>query len=326
MTGPSTSTWQDQLRAELCPDEGGRLHKIGTTAQAVYLALRLHVYKPGGIAFPSVDAIATGLGLKRRAVQLALRKLESEGLIKCVAKGGGRPSKGQKPSAAKYQLTPLKGASPCAAKGASSDTKGRMAMHEKAHRDAPELEGIKTEAAGPDAAADVDLIRALTAAGVGEPKRSELARLPGLDARTVRNKAAWCREHGKGAGALIRELEAASEQATERARRKAEKLATSAPLAKPSPATVPEQSVSEADTCREQLAALPADELTRLVNQAIEANPTSGKAWRDRDPTKPADWGTPLVYAVMDQVQQQQKPKPTPDCTVSEQGELARSG
>ncbi len=70
--------------------------------------------------------------------------------------------------------------------------------------------------------------RALIAAGVGDPARSELAELPGITAKLVRDKAAWCRERGKGPPVLIDELRLTSEQHTERERQRQARQATAA--------------------------------------------------------------------------------------------------
>lgn len=52
---------------------------------------------------------------------------------------------------------------------------------------------------------------ALKQVGIGEPVRSRLSERP-LAPATIRDKAASCREHGKGTGILVRDLEALADQ------------------------------------------------------------------------------------------------------------------
>lgn len=62
------------------------------------------------------------------------------------------------------------------------------------------------------AASEDELGQALRIAGIGEPKLSELALMPGLTPALVRSKSLWCKERHKGTGVLIQELQTAAEQ------------------------------------------------------------------------------------------------------------------
>ncbi len=75
--------------------------------------------------------------------------------------------------------------------------------------------GQQQQAAAP-AAADADILDALTQAGIGEPKRTQLATLPGVTAGIVRAAAEHARAGGKGSGVTVLEIEsrAAKAQAT----------------------------------------------------------------------------------------------------------------
>jgi len=228
----NTEPWYKRCRLELCRDQGGRLHQVKGSAHGVYLALRLHANAETGIAWPAVDTIASGLGISRRSVQIALRSLEQAGMIREISKGGGRKSEG-KYCTAGYQITPPSGATDCASKstrgatdcaprpfrGATECSQGRNPLRGGAQPTAPEevLRGIEEQQQ--DAAADPGLARALKLAGVAEPARSELVELPGITPRLIREKSAWCRDRGKGVPVLIAELRLASEQHVERTRR-----------------------------------------------------------------------------------------------------------
>lgn len=114
-----------------------------------------------------------------------------------------------------------------------------------------------------------DVIAELTGAGVGEPKRSELARLPGITPELVRAARRDLAERGKGTGALVLEIEARAEKAaaTETKRRvKAEAAASRESQQRD------DRDRLEADKAKVDrwLDALPAEETARLRALAIE--------------------------------------------------------
>ena len=60
-----------------------RIAEIGPTAFAIYAALAKHT-DTEGTCYPSVSTLGTITGLSRRTVQLALRRLQKEGLVMVV--------------------------------------------------------------------------------------------------------------------------------------------------------------------------------------------------------------------------------------------------
>lgn len=283
----------------------GQLERSGAdrTELLILMAIAAHA-SPDFTAWPAMETLADAAGVKVRAARIAVRRLEARGVI-AVLVGGGRsntniytirastdteakPGSTEQPGIAdntrSSQTTGFEGENPVA----QAPIPGRMETNTRSSKhlnpaaidDRGTKEQKNKQQQKKPAADGSDLIRALTVAGVSDPKRSELA--------------------------------------TERARRKAENSAPPVPLpAAPQPAPSPQGDVSEVDTCREKLKALPAEELSRLVDRAMQASPTSRKAWHDRDPADPAEWGTPLVYAVMDQLElleqqpcKDQSPKP----------------
>ena len=65
----------------------GRLASVGRSGLAVYLVLT--ATGQAWAASPSVATIAAAAGCSRRTVQLALRTLESSGLIRASGRPGG---------------------------------------------------------------------------------------------------------------------------------------------------------------------------------------------------------------------------------------------
>mgnify|MGYP003136213523 CR=1 FL=1 len=132
----------------------GRLAGQTRSGLAVYLVLA--ATGQGWVASPSVATIAAATGCSRRTVQLALRALESSGLIRATGRPGG--------GAISYEITTSEaqlGAPRCATGGPT------MRTPDCAHTERTE----RTEPAG----AAAGLISLLEGAGIGEPTRGKLA-------------------------------------------------------------------------------------------------------------------------------------------------------
>lgn len=219
----SDTPWYQRCRLEMLPDQGGRLHLVGRTAQAVYLALRLHADTITGIAYPSVDTIAAGLGITRRPVQSALGELTRNGLIDIELAGGGwgrtTHYKITPPNSAHSSaLTDQKGAVPSAVidqnsaptsavlngKGAVSCTKGRSVVRETALLQAPE-EHIRVKKR---LHACSKLRAALRKAGVHESAFDHLAKLDNLSPADVEaiHQRAKAKNPKNVAGLVVRML------------------------------------------------------------------------------------------------------------------------
>lgn len=215
----------------------GRLAESGAdrTELLILVGIAAHINGETGKCWPSMETLAKCAGVQPRTARRAVRRLEGRGIIN-IDPGGGRWKTNT------YSIKPVALDDPVTADipgrperpSIESNTRspeaqypvvcdplpGRLDPITRSPRTTAKQKNRGTEQQKQSAAGfDSELIRALTAAGVGEPKRSELARLPGLDMRTVQRKAAWCRDQGKGVGILIRELEAASEQAVVRGSR-----------------------------------------------------------------------------------------------------------
>lgn len=120
----------------------------GLTSAEKLVLLRLadRADKLTNSCFPGIKSIAADTGLQRRAVQLALRKLESAGHIKTTNRTGGRLDNGR-PKTTTYTMTmqPIEpepkgatecapsGAPACALNGASGASKGAIDDTSTAH-------------------------------------------------------------------------------------------------------------------------------------------------------------------------------------------------
>ena len=129
----------------------GRLAQVGRSGLAVYLVLT--ATGQAWSASPAVATIAAAAGCSRRTVQLALRSLESAGLIRASGRPGG--------GATRYEI--LAGEAQLGAPRGATES-ATMRNPDCAHTE-------RTERTEP-AAAGFDSI--LEGAGIGEPTRGQL--------------------------------------------------------------------------------------------------------------------------------------------------------
>lgn len=218
---------------ELDP-ETGRLCKVGRPAQAVYMVLVCHANQKTRIAWPSHDTIAASLGCGIKVVERAVGDLQKQGLIEVLKRGGGRTKTG-KGISNRYKITPPYPVRNDGVEGGATPSEMTDNPVTFDQRTPSEMTGEQVReqvieqqqgaAAGIDDSSDPNR-QALTLAGVGDPARSDLADLPGITPTLIRDKAAWCRERGKGVPVLIEELKLASEQHIERERRRRDQQET----------------------------------------------------------------------------------------------------
>ena len=166
----------------------GRLAGQTRSGLAVYLVLA--ATGQGWVASPSVATIAAATGCSRRTVQLALRALESSGLIRATGRPGG--------GAISYEITTSE-AQPGAPRGATGGA--TMRSPDCAHTELTDL----TEAAEPAAG----LISILEGAGIGEPTRGKLAddlARRGVTRGDVATTISDTRSAGGGPGLIVARL------------------------------------------------------------------------------------------------------------------------
>ena len=159
---------------------GGHLAQLGRSGLAVYLVLT--ATGQAWSASPAVATIAAAAGCSRRTVQLALRTLESSGLIRASGRPGG--------GATTYEIRASE-----AQLGAPRGATGSATMRNPgcAHTELTE----RTEAAGA-AAAGFDSI--LGGAGIGEPMRATLSAELSAQGVTQGDAAAVISETQTGGG------------------------------------------------------------------------------------------------------------------------------
>jgi len=129
----------------------GRLAGVGRSGLAVYLVLT--ATGQAWSASPAVATIAAAAGCSRRTVQLALRSLESAGLIRASGRPGG--------GATRYEI--LAGEAQLGAQRGATES-ATMRNPDCAHTELTDL--TETAAAGFDSI--------LEGAGIGEPTRGQL--------------------------------------------------------------------------------------------------------------------------------------------------------
>ena len=168
------------------------------------IAIAGHVKKKDWTAWPSIPRIARLAGLSTRSVERAIVSLEAKGLM-TYERGGGR----EHPNI--YQLT----TNPDDSVGVSDDqtpaspsprprqtgteTPASQSLNPGTATPGEQKENIKQQQ-NRDAAAessptqdtDSAVVKLLTSEGIGEPKRSEIASMPGMTVAAVR--ACWKKE------------------------------------------------------------------------------------------------------------------------------------
>ena len=198
--------------------------KLQQAAKALYVVLARYVNherrKQTGewIAWPDVERLAEILGVSERHCYRLLKELESFGLIRRRPANDG-PGKAYEflfpDNSVTSGMTPTT-PDGCHGSQAAPDSHvtpltGEPTKKEQEVAAAADDEGLQNRLA------------ALAAAGIGEPKRSELAGLRGLTNELINRVVDRCTAKGKSIGALIRELEAQAEAALARdSRRQAE--------------------------------------------------------------------------------------------------------
>lgn len=236
------------IRFGRVPIAATRRHLPRMTGADAKVTLALACYADRGFACrPAVQTLAADTGLDRRTVQRCLNRMAAIGFLE-LDRGGGRahanalrmivgPPENSGTSAALSGGETAASEPPIAAtKGGITVPKGRHGAPERAAPVPPEQIGTdlnssraaadraigsEPEPTEPDPAIAANLA-ALAAAGVGEPKRGELARRPGVTAAIVQRVAEQARANDKGTGWLILRLEdlaAAAVATAERAKR-----------------------------------------------------------------------------------------------------------
>jgi len=120
----------------------------GHPARDIWGIVRFRMSDDGGPAWPSVESIAADAGIKRRAVQKALRRLGADGWI-VLEPGGGRGHTSRvwaiipdREAVVAGVVTPTNGALACAfspeERANSRARKGALPGAQRAHRRAPE--------------------------------------------------------------------------------------------------------------------------------------------------------------------------------------------
>ena len=218
----SDGHWYRLFRAV---NQHGLLTQLSGPAVKVLLVLAEHVNDQirdatgEWLAWPSCRRIGEQTGLSERAVRYALRSLERHKVLKRLVNGSGDHT-------AKYQIVapPRHDGAPRhrgAPRHECVDTpaqrcplkRKKKEIEQQQRRNGAERSGAHgATGAAPDSAA-AELLDALTRAGISEPTRSSLAKLPNLTARMVQKIADRARERGKGPGAVVLDLRAASEKA-----------------------------------------------------------------------------------------------------------------
>jgi len=217
----------------------GMLGRLKRSELAVYVVIAAHSNGDDFTSRPSVATIFAEANVSERTAQRAVRGLEGYGLI-VVRLGGGSATNTYELTTDPRHLgdTPVAAADPRHSCDTPPPSKSAVTpviavTPKQKNRERTE----QAEPASPTAAAGggdrgekgdnrnggyegknrhdpaVDARRgALAAAGIGNPKREQLASDPYLTPAIIRAKAAWCHEHRKRTGVLILELEAIAGQ------------------------------------------------------------------------------------------------------------------
>jgi len=199
--------------------DAGGLRKMRGGDAAVYVAIAAHV-KPDWTAAVGQRRIAKVTGFYAGRVSESIRRLADAGLIEVVKASGTRPatirlcvtaepsakpiaSAPAEPSAKPIASAP---AGPSATDAQRSGFEGAaLGFSSPSARAAPE-QNRRTEKEQKQQPAAA-IVRELTKAGIGEPKRSQLASLPGITVAIVRAAAEHANRHGKGPGIVVLEVE-----------------------------------------------------------------------------------------------------------------------
>ena len=206
--------------------ESGLWAQLSLAAKAVYVVLAKHA-DDTWLTWPSVPKIAELAGLKTAGTYKGVAELEKRKLlvrqrayrrkamyrlVEPVGEFGSFHHGGIPPrwNSTAVESDPISGTR---LKSSSRSAKRRSAERRGAQAGAP---------TGSAAAAgfDQDVMVALVDAGISEPTRSQLANTPHITAKMVRRVADRAKERGKGAGAVVLDLRAASEKAARDAERK----------------------------------------------------------------------------------------------------------
>lgn len=248
-TAPLPAAGAEPVRFGRVPIAATRRHLPAMTGADAKVTLALACYADRGFACrPAVQTLAADTRLDRRTVQRCLNRMSAIGFLE-LDRGGGRahantmrmvagPPENSGTSAALSDGETAATQPPIATtKGGITVPKGRRGDPETAARVPPEQNRTELNSSRAAAAADLaiepepepdqtgpdaELLAALAAAGVGEPKRGELARRPGVTPDLVRRVAEQANAQGKGTGWLILRLEdlaAAAVATAERERR-----------------------------------------------------------------------------------------------------------
>lgn len=231
-------------RVPVGPIDAGRLVDLSRAEAMVYLVLARHVGRSDWRTWPAVETIAAKTGLASRSVKRALAGLRCKSLILVDRAGGGRGRtttyrldvKGDAlVTVSERETVTQPGAKGDATRPEKVTGRARKGdarvtpRDKKKHRKKPEEEtGGQARNAAADRAiaskqnptkSDAGVMNALAAAGVGEPKRSELAQRPGVTVRLIDQTAGQARAQGKGTGWLILRIGDKAAEAVARAER-----------------------------------------------------------------------------------------------------------
>ena len=302
----------------------GRLAELAGAELKVYVAMAGHANKDY-FAHPGDALIARQMNLDLRTVERAKRILIREHLIRRVGAGGGRSRKAgyvlvtnpdelagvsdtDNPGGAVQQPRPPHPETPAV----SSRNPGDAVRMNRENR--PTTDSISADRAdvgdeegrGPVATAaltDGHAVHAeLARLGVTEPKRSELAAMPGLTVGIVRELAKRTGKAANPAGLLVAMLEREGPAMAAKARGAAtarERMATV------SEARIAADEAQAARVAREReerhqlIAGLDAGQLARYVERVLQdATPTQRRRWTAADPLKNHTLGVRVVELV----------------------------
>jgi hypothetical protein len=200
--------------------DSGLIRTMSLSELRTILSLAGHAGFHSGQTRPGTKRIARESGHDARTVGRALRSLKSRGVVELIEEGGGRGRanvyrlcRGNPGDRAEVSgsETPAKAA--CKPRSGATETPAWQVENPGGAAD-PTEGRQRTEQQQKGAAADV--MEALTEAGIGEPKRSELADLPHITPAIVRKAAREASENGKGTGVIVMEI--AAQCAAERLR------------------------------------------------------------------------------------------------------------
>lgn len=271
----------------------GRLASLSCATIAVYAAICAHCRD--WVAWPSVATIASEVGISERTVKRSLRKLVESSLISVEAPGGGRApgGSGQKttyrilangvPAVTVAGPQRCHGAPPTVTRRARNGDSGDRPLCVNILEQQQQQSGA---AAVGSSEGEADVVTALRLAGIGEPKRRELATTPGVTAEIVRAEAARLEGTDKRGGILIQNLECAAAKAVadderraqECADTEAERRATSGKL---------QHLAAEKAAAKKLIDGLADERLAELHSEALETCPEIKRtAWERADPRK----------------------------------------